>query len=461
VQPAEFENPAIVLGGTAKLNGPRGAFALQPIGDDSQAFGTPPVAAPPRPDSAAYAVELIELYWASLLRDVAFTEFEALPPTTPRGALVHAASEELTAHAALYAGRKVANVVTPRLLFRGGFHGETVGPYLSQFCIQPTQLGVQPVDQMMRVFLPGQDFMTDPGDWFNVQQGRTPAGTLTQDPVLRVMRTGRDLSAFTHVDELYQAYFAAYLVLAGWQVEANPGSPYSTAAKVPVTNEQPFGTFGHPDIVSTLAAVAKAALDAVWYQKWSVHLRHRPEAAGGLVQLNKTGAAPVPAAAASLDPVILDSHALAASFDRHGSYLLSQAFPEGSPTHPAYPTGHGTVAGACITVLKFFFDCTQTVATYSQPLVPTPNGLVRVAYTGKDAGEMTINGELHKLAHNISFGHGIHAGIHWRSDTDASIRLGEAVALKYLQDRAWYYRENFSVQIIGLDGTLKPPIKNF
>ena len=312
---------------------------------------------------------------------------------------------------------------------------------------------------MMRVFLPGQDFMTDPGDWFNVQQGRTPAGTLTQDPVLRVMRTGRDLSAFTHVDELYQAYFVAYLVLAGWQVEANPGSPYSAAAKVPVTNEQPFGTFGHPDIVSTLAAVAKAALDAVWYQKWSVHLRHRPEAAGGLVQLNKTGAAPVPAAA-SLDPVILESHALAASFDRHGSYLLSQAFPEGSPTHPAYPTGHGTVAGACITVLKFFFDCEQTVETYSQPVVPTPNGLVRVAYTGKDAGEMTINGELHKLAHNISFGHGIHAGIHWRSDTDASISLGEAVALKYLQDRAWYYRENFSVQIIGLDGAPKPPIKN-
>ena len=31
-------------------------------------------------------------------------------------------------------------------------------------------------------------------------------------------------------------------------------------------------------------------------------------------------------------------------------------FPEGSPAHPAYPTGHGTVAGACITVLKFFYD---------------------------------------------------------------------------------------------------------
>ena len=44
------------------------------------------------------------------------------------------------------------------------------------------------------------------------------------------------------------------------------------------------------------------------------------------------------------------------SFTANNSYFLSQAFPEGSPTHPAYPTGHGAVAGACITVLKFFFD---------------------------------------------------------------------------------------------------------
>jgi hypothetical protein len=49
---------------------------------------------------------------------------------------------------------------------------------------------------------------------------------------------------------------------------------------------------------------------------------------------------------------------------------------------------------------------------------------------------LTVNGELHKLADNISFGHGIHAGIHWRSDTDTSIQLGEAVTLSYLQDHA-------------------------
>ena len=46
---------------------------------------------------------------------------------------------------------------------------------------------------------------------------------------------------------------------------------------------------GQPDIAATLAAVASEALKAVWYQKWYVHLRHRPESGGGIVYLNKTG----------------------------------------------------------------------------------------------------------------------------------------------------------------------------
>ena len=98
----------------------------------------------------------------------------------------------------------------------------------------------------------------------------------------------------------------------------------------------------------------------------------------------------------------------------HGSFLLSQAFPEGSPTHPSFRPGW-SVAGACITVLKFFFDGD---AVFEQPVVPSSDGLALEPYTGPH--DLTVNGELHKLAHNISFGHGIHAGIHWRSDTDRS-----------------------------------------
>ena len=140
-----------------------------------------------------------------------------------------------------------------------------------------------------------------------------------------------------------------------------------------------------------------------------------------------------------------------ASFQANNSYFLSQAFPEGSPTHPAYPTGHGAVAGACITALKFFYDGYFQI---QNPLVPSDDGTMTKPYTAPP-GEppLTVNGELHKLADNISFGHGIHAGIHWRSDTDTSIQLGESVALSYLQDHARTYNEQFSISLTKLDGT--------
>lgn len=150
-------------------------------------------------------------------------------------------------------------------------------------------------------------------------------------------------------------------------------------------------------------------------------------------------------------PTVLNSQAVQTSFATNNSYLLSQAFPEESPTHPAYPTGHGAVAGACITALKFFFDGNFVVPN---PKVPSTDGTALNDYTGSDAGQLTVNGELHKLAHNISFGHGIHAGIHWRSDSDTSIQLGEAVALSYLRDLAHTYNEKFTVQLTKLDGTI-------
>ena len=108
------------------------------------------------------------------------------------------------------------------------------------------------------------------------------------------------------------------------------------------------------------------------------------------------------------------------------------------------------VAGACITVLKFFYDGDFVIP---HPVVPSSDGLSLAPYTGGDAGQITVNGELNKLAHNISFGHGILPAIHWRSDTDSSIQLGEALAISVLQDRAQTYNEKFTVSFTKIDGT--------
>jgi hypothetical protein len=140
---ADFENVNIKLGGSAKLNGPLGAFALQLVGKDSRGFGDE---TPPALDSVEYAIELVEMYWASLLRDVPFTEYGT-------NATAIAAANELSALRAANPGKYAGPVdgtgkVTPDLLFRGGFGaqpayfgGELDGPYLSQHGRAPHESG--------------------------------------------------------------------------------------------------------------------------------------------------------------------------------------------------------------------------------------------------------------------------------------------------------------------------------
>lgn len=430
----EFEK--IIMGGTRTLNGPQGGFAFDLEGTDAYQFGFPLV--PPAPSLASdlNAAELLEHYWASLLRDVPFAQYASNPVA------IAAAAE--TSRIPVYQGpRDSSGQVTPDFLFRGAFPGETLGPYISQFFITPTSLGQQPISQQQLTYLPNIDYMTDFGSWLDVQNGIDTGLRNQSDPQMRFAHDGRGIAAWTHTDVLYQAYFVAFLVLNTLRAPLNPGNPY-----IGSITENGFGTFGGPDFAGTLTEMATRALKAVWYQKWQVHLRARPEATGGLVHLIKTGQADK--TDGKLSNIILNSHGLQQSFNKYGTWLLSQAFPEGCPTHPSYPTGHGTVGGACITVLKFFFDGNFVIPN---PVVPTDDGLSLVPYTGSDAGQLTVNGELNKLGHNVSFGHGIHAGIHWRTDTDVSLKLGEAVALSVLHDRAQTYNEKFTVHLTKFDGT--------
>jgi hypothetical protein len=430
----DFEK--IIMGGTRTLNCPQGGFAFDLEGTDAYQFGAPLVPAAPAAASDLSAVELVEHYWASLLRDVPFTQYAS-------NTIAIQASQEISGLSVYQGPKNGSSQITPDLLFRGAFPGETLGPYISQFFIKPTSLGQQPIGQQQITYLADVDYMTTFSDWLTVQNGNVTGLTNQVDPQLRFVHSGRDLAAWTHTDVLYQAYFVAYLVLNTIRAPLNPGNPY-----IGSRTENGFGTFGGPDFAATLAEVATRALKAVWYQKWQVHLRPRPEHTGGLVHLIKTGQGSN--TTAKLSNVILNSQGLQQSFNKYGSWLLSQAFPEGSPTHPSYPTGHGVVGGACITVLKFFFDGNFVIPN---PVAPADDGLSLDSYSGADAGQLTVNGELNKLGHNVSFGHGIHSGIHWRSDTDVSLKLGEAVALSILHDKAQTYNEKFTVQLTKFDGT--------
>jgi len=453
---ADFENIGVGTPGggpNSKLNCPQGSLAFDLQGLDSHATVIPPA---PRIDSSQTAAEQVEHYWGFLLADVPFTEYSTNPLVGQAVADMNNLSFLSTAD-----NKQFPYPVTPQNLFRGQFvpgDGNVQGPYVSQFMVQPTFYGSQFLTQQHQTFLPdgvggGGNFMTSVTEYQLVQNGGDSGRHLAFDPTFRYHRNGRDLAAYTHVDVLYQGYFVALLILAGIGAPPNPHNPY-----VGSQTQKGFTTLGGPDAAATLAEMATRALKASWYHKWIKDLRPRPEEYGALVQTRKTGSSPFPQAAGALHNDVLNSAALPLTFAKYGTYLLPQAFPEGSPTHPCYPTGHGTVGGACITALKFFFDGSQKIrplltAAARDVKVPSTDGLSLNNYMGADKDNLDINGELNKLAYNVSFGHGIHAGIHFRSSTYWSILLGEQVALSVLQDRAKSYNEPFTVHITRFDGT--------
>lgn len=454
-KPAQFADIIVGTpggGSNSKLNGPQLALAFDLEGIDSHATVIPPA---PSVSSAQTAAEQVEHYWGALLADVPFTEYATNPLVGQAVADLNNMSFLSTA-----ANKEFPYPVTRQNLFRGQFvpgDGNVQGPYVSQFMIQPTFFGSQPLDQKYQTYLPvgggGSDYMTSVSEYQLVQNGGDSGRTLAYDPTYRYVRNGRDLAAYTRVDVLYQGYFVAFLVLAGLGAAPNPGNPY-----IGSLTQKAFGTLGGPDAAGTLAEMATRALKASWFHKWIKDLRMRPEEYGALVHARKTNASPMPQAAAALHGDVLNSAVLPMINSTYGSYLLPQAFPEGSPTHPCYPTGHGTVGGACITVLKFFFNGSQKIRSLltsggRDVYEPGTDGLSLNTYTGADRNDLDINGELNKLAYNVSFGHGIHAGIHFRSSTYWSILLGEQVALSVLQDRAKAYNEPFTINITKFDGT--------
>jgi hypothetical protein len=135
-----------------------------------------------------------------------------------------------------------------------------------------------------------------------------------------------------------------------------------------------------------------------------------------------------------------------------GTYLLPQAYEEGAPTHPAYGASHATVAGACVTILKAWFEESFVITI---PVVPDP-ARATDPYTAlipaPGAPALTVGGELNKLAGNISLGRNA-AGVHWRSDYTESVKLGEEIAIGALQEQRLAYNEDHFFTLTKFDGT--------
>jgi hypothetical protein len=229
-----------------------------------------------------------------------------------------------------------------------------------------------------------RDFMISADGWLARQRGVDPNSNPESIPAsdATYIYRGRDLANFVHIDELFQAYLNAALLLGappargGLGAAHNVGNPYdgyipgSKPPNVRVSTQVGFGTPGEPNIKSMVAEVATRALKAVWYQKWFVHRRCRPEVFAGRIHFHKSGKRIYPFNAgefSKLDPV-LDAVVKHNKMKGGDGLFLPMAFPEGSPLHPAYGAGHATVAGACTTVLKGLYEGDLSFADLDAPI---------------------------------------------------------------------------------------------
>lgn len=418
-------------------------------------------------------------------------------------------------------------------VFRGSSPGVDVGPYLSQFMlIGNTDInrngdvaggdiaeglityGVQQIDQRVPVAEPGTDYMLNMTDYVNAQLGqRPPREAYVPDPgstnpsprpARRFISTLRDLATYVHYDALYQAYLNACIILLDMGTPFDPGFDHLSGGGVASgsaatrRNAGGFALYGGPHILNLVTEVSTRALKAVRFQKFNNHIRLRPEALAARVELlREPGGKDIPRGLLrDIEPLkmALESNIsggfstlskIAELTGRNNSsdddttlgkqnYFLPMAFAEGSPMHPAYGAGHATVAGACVTILKAFFDTSAVLAEsggrvafkrlqsgdnpilFRAPDLPAPgtDSVVTPGNLVHDHPEdfLTLEGELNKLAANISIGRNM-AGVHYFSDYYDSVRMGEKIAIGILEEQALTYSTDpFVLSLPTFDG---------
>ncbi len=336
------------------------------------------------------------------------------------------------------------------------------------------------------------DYMTDWCSWLDVQNGANVKGADQFESERRFITTPRDLATYVHFDALYEAYLNAALIMQGLGIPASKGFPEPS----PSTRRDAFATYGGPHILSLVCEVATRCLKAVRRQKFNYHRRARPEVMGGRFTLTKMlwdknckptkelvdklgcSADAFASSLSEIPPQLRDAviehnahqntlkrniHCKGPCFDEKKwnekfpdcNLLLPMAFPEGSPMHPAYGAGHATVAGGCVTMLKAFFEMFEDCNSYEERKLPfclVPDGQGHHLVQDKKYKQpLTVQGELDKLAANISIGRNM-AGVHYYSDYYDSLRMGERIAIGIMMEQAPTYGDYMEMTFKSYDG---------
>ena len=377
--------------------------------------------------------EMTEVYVMSLLRDTTFNDIRNLPPTNPYLKELNRFSNKTTAPV------DENGNITGNTLFKCDKVDELVGPYVSQFLYLPFDYGNLRIDQKYRV---ENDYnsSTNLTEWLSIENGKIN-GTISFGNY-KYVYCPRVLGSLVHNDPFYQFYFNACLIA----LQNGIVSGGFTNSKI-----SQWTSTGAPNICAAVAHVTVGALRTAWCQKWGVTMGIRPEVYAQRVHLgitkpnilnNVLGLNTIVSTIQTNAPTILAD--VKTKNSPNNTYLLKLQYPEGSPVHPTCPSGHATVAGACVTVMKAMFkthDDNHAKLPWPVQAKHSLDGNTLINYTNADASSMTIVGELNKLASNSAKGRDF-SGVHYRHDGDSGILLGEQYGLRYLVDLAKEYNES-------------------
>lgn len=339
---------------------------------------------PPPVDSEDFALCMLEVYLMCLMRDVPFSEWNNIKLYT----------DFIEKH--------------PTYDMRGTSKSDKKGYYISQFLLVTIPFWCAPVVNKIKFYKNGQDFLDTVEKYEDCHFNGKVSTDVKFEETARYCINGRDLAHLVHKDAAAQFFiYAATLLFVSYpKAFIGPYAQYSING---------FVDFGRPCVEHLVTKASVYALRVAWHYKWQEHLFLRPEEAGYYIE---KGLLPV-------DPIIKEYGILDAIKEKYGSYCLPTVYPEGSPTHPSFQSGHACIAGACITILKAFFN-----ENYAMDLkVPNEDGSALVDVVDHKS---TIGDELNKLATDVGVGRDW-AGVHYRFDAIMGIECGEDVAIRILQ----------------------------
>jgi membrane-associated phospholipid phosphatase len=449
-----------------RLVDPYSLFDVEMEGKYKSTF-TIPLA--PHPLSNQAAAELLEVYAMALLRDFDLRYFDyGITYDNQMFSDIRFTLDELSNYfdppRRLYStGARTLEFCT---LFRGNSKGDLIGPYISQFFFYETAVGNYILDQKYYLLdknNPNPDLSYNFGItqsyFIDLWNGVPKSSNLNMN--FRYLTTLRDMATYINRDQVWQPFFVAATILL------NRGIPTGFYTSSRTSDSGRFINLGVVDLYNLMMKAVKLAMNAAWVWKWS-QLKQRPEEMAYQVHISKTQP---PDLSLNFPSFLLNNQTILQSiYNKYGNYLMPLSYSAGSPCHPSYPAGHATIAGAMSTILKAWFncDCMMTAvfpdvsgqklfihkekyyidgnndSTYTTAHRPYADVLLDKMY-------LNIGHELDKMASNCSYSRCM-AGIHYRSDSESGILLGEQIAIELLKDEVNKYNDKIAFQFRKRNG---------